>query len=239
MLGALIRAFWQPEQDDLLLPYADRFLDEVPRLAGGGMLMVFGLMFGMFPQVADEAFLERAGGMAEDPDCDPTIRAAILIGIDTLSRRERRAPPGDAGSGRTLHTSLEDRHPRRRVHDPRQHRGPRGRKNNAAYCSSLRSLPPGITSMLRSENAACTSKPGRPRTDSSTRTTPPDCRLRATGAEDGDALVVRPVVEDRLQQIDVRLRHRLEGSHAADRRDHLGVHLRCDRGGRVVTTTFA
>jgi aminopeptidase N len=89
MMGALVRAFWQPEQDDLLLPYADRFLDEVPRLAGGGMLTVFGLMFGMFPQVADEAFLERAGTMAEDATCDPTIRAAILIGIDTLSRRER------------------------------------------------------------------------------------------------------------------------------------------------------
>jgi aminopeptidase N len=89
MMGALVRAFWQPEQEDLLLPYADRFLDEVPRLAGGGMLTVFGLMFGMFPQVADEAFLERAGTMAEDATCDPTIRAAILIGIDTLSRRER------------------------------------------------------------------------------------------------------------------------------------------------------
>jgi aminopeptidase N len=89
MLGAMIRAFWQPQQDDVLLPYADRFLDEIPDLAGGGMLAVFGLMFGMFPQVADEAFLERAGTMAEDATCDPTIRAAILIGIDTLSRRER------------------------------------------------------------------------------------------------------------------------------------------------------
>ena len=89
MLGALVRAFWQPEQDALLLPYADRFLDEVPGLAGGGMLMVFGLMFGMFPQVADEAFLQRAGAMAADPSCDPTVRAAILIGIDTLARRGR------------------------------------------------------------------------------------------------------------------------------------------------------
>jgi hypothetical protein len=43
----------------------------------------------MFPQVADQAFLERAADMAEDPTCDPTIRAAILIGIDTLTRRER------------------------------------------------------------------------------------------------------------------------------------------------------
>ena len=89
MLGAMVRAFWQPQQDDVLLPYADRFLDEIPALAGGGMLTVFGLMFGMFPQVADGAFVSRAQGMAEDPSCDPTVRAALLIGTDTLSRMER------------------------------------------------------------------------------------------------------------------------------------------------------
>jgi aminopeptidase N len=89
MLGAMVRAFWQPQQEDVLLPYADRFLDEIPALAGGGMLAVFGLMFGMFPQVADEAFVERAQGMASDPGCDPTVRAALLIGTDTLSRMER------------------------------------------------------------------------------------------------------------------------------------------------------
>jgi aminopeptidase N len=89
MLGAMIRAFWQPQQDDVLLPYADRFLDEVPTLAGGGMLAVFGLMFGMFPQVGDDAFVERAQGMAADPMCDPTVRAALLIGTDMLARMER------------------------------------------------------------------------------------------------------------------------------------------------------
>jgi aminopeptidase N len=89
MLGAMVRAFWQPQQDEVLLPYADRFLDEVPALAGGGMLAVFGLMFGMFPQVADDAFVTRAHGMASDPDCDPTVRAALLIGTDTLARMER------------------------------------------------------------------------------------------------------------------------------------------------------
>jgi aminopeptidase N len=89
MLGAMVRAFWQPQQQDLLLPYADRFLDEIPSLAGGGMLTVFGLMFGMFPQVADGAFIERARGMAADPSCDPTVRAALLIGTDVLTRMER------------------------------------------------------------------------------------------------------------------------------------------------------
>jgi aminopeptidase N len=89
MLGAMIRAFWQPQQEDVLLPYADRFLDEIPSLAGGGMLAVFGLMFGMFPQVGDDAFVQRAQGMAADPGCDPTVRAALLIGTDALARMER------------------------------------------------------------------------------------------------------------------------------------------------------
>ena len=89
MLGAMIRAFWQPQQGDVLLPFADRFLDEIPGLAGGGMLAVFGLMFGMFPQVGDEAFVQRAQDMASDPECDPTVRAALLIGTDTLARMER------------------------------------------------------------------------------------------------------------------------------------------------------
>ena len=89
MLGAMVRAFWQPQQGEVLLPYADRFLDEIPALAGGGMLAVFGLMFGMFPQVADDAFVERAQDIAANPDCDPTVRAALLIGTDTLARKER------------------------------------------------------------------------------------------------------------------------------------------------------
>jgi aminopeptidase N len=89
MLRAMVGAFWQPNQDDVLLPFAYRFLDEIPGLAGGGMLTVFGLMFGMFPQVADEPFVERAREMASDPACDPTVRAALLIGTDALTRMAR------------------------------------------------------------------------------------------------------------------------------------------------------
>ncbi|MDX6317566.1 MAG: aminopeptidase, partial [Nocardioidaceae bacterium] len=89
MLRAMVMAFWQPNQDDVLLPFASRFLDEIPGLAGGGMLTVFGLMFGMFPQVADEVFVERAQDMASDPGCDPTVRAALLIGTDALTRMAR------------------------------------------------------------------------------------------------------------------------------------------------------
>jgi aminopeptidase N len=86
MLGNMIRAFWQPLQDDVLMPYGDRFLEAIPALAGGGMLTVFGLMYGMFPQVADDGFLARARAVAAEPGCDPTVRAALLIGADTLTR---------------------------------------------------------------------------------------------------------------------------------------------------------
>jgi hypothetical protein len=58
-------------------------------LAGGGMLTVFGLMYGMFPQVASDGFLARANAVAAEPGCDPTVRAALLIGADTLTRMNR------------------------------------------------------------------------------------------------------------------------------------------------------
>jgi aminopeptidase N len=89
MMGNMIRAFWQPQQDDVLAPYGDRFLEAIPALAGGGMLTVFGLMYGMFPQVADDDFLARAEAVAAEPGCDPTVRAALLIGADTLTRMNR------------------------------------------------------------------------------------------------------------------------------------------------------
>jgi aminopeptidase N len=89
LLGTMVRAFWQPLQDDLLAPYADRFLDAIPSLAGGGMLTVFGLMYGMFPQVGSDGFLARANAVAAEPGCDPTVRAALLIGADTLTRMNR------------------------------------------------------------------------------------------------------------------------------------------------------
>jgi aminopeptidase N len=89
MMGSMIRSFWQPLQDDVLRPYGDRFLEAIPALAGGGMLTVFGLMYGMFPQVADEDFLARARAVAAEPGCDPTVRAALLIGADTLTRMNR------------------------------------------------------------------------------------------------------------------------------------------------------
>ena len=85
-LFGLAQAFWRPAQHDLLLPWAHRYLDEVEKLSGGGMLAVGSLMRGMAPTTADQAFLERAREIAEKPDQNPTVRATLLTTSDTLTR---------------------------------------------------------------------------------------------------------------------------------------------------------
>jgi aminopeptidase N len=87
--GQMIGAFWRPEQREVLLPFTDRYLEEIPALAGGGMLRVFGLVLGMFPEVGTQEFLDKALAMARAEGTDPTIRAALLGGVDTLVRELR------------------------------------------------------------------------------------------------------------------------------------------------------
>jgi aminopeptidase N len=89
VMGQMIRAFWRPEQREVLMPFTARYLEEIPRLAGGGMLKVFGLIGGMFPSVGDQAFLDAATAMARADGTDPTVRAALLGGVDTLVRQLR------------------------------------------------------------------------------------------------------------------------------------------------------
>jgi hypothetical protein len=43
----------------------------------------------MMPVVGDEAFLERARELAARPDQNPTVRATLLTGVDTLDRMQR------------------------------------------------------------------------------------------------------------------------------------------------------
>ncbi len=89
VLGQLIKAFWRPEQRATLMPFTERYLEEIPKLAGGGMLTVFGLIGGMFPDVGDQEFLDAATAMAHADGADPTVRAALLRGCDTLVRELR------------------------------------------------------------------------------------------------------------------------------------------------------
>jgi aminopeptidase N len=79
--------FWRPGQDELLRPFTERYLDALPGLATGGLLMAGAMIRLLFPYaVADEAFLERAGRMAQDEQAHPAVRQNLLTGTDTLRR---------------------------------------------------------------------------------------------------------------------------------------------------------
>ena len=71
----MVMAFWQPQQREVLLPFTWRYLEEVPKLAGGLMLKVGALINGMFPDVGDQAFLDAALAMAHADGTDPTVRS--------------------------------------------------------------------------------------------------------------------------------------------------------------------
>ena len=85
----MVQAFWQPRQREVLLPFTWRYLDEMPKLAGGLMLKVGALIRGMFPDVGDQAFLDAALAMAHAEGTDPTVRGGLLAGSDNLVRRLR------------------------------------------------------------------------------------------------------------------------------------------------------
>ena len=58
-------AFWRPGQDEVLAPYADRYLEALPVLHEGGMIPGLALTFLLFPIYAiDEAYVERTREVA-------------------------------------------------------------------------------------------------------------------------------------------------------------------------------
>ena len=79
--------FWRPAQAELLRPYTERYLDALPALTTGGLLMAGSLIRTVFPlAVADEEFLTRALAIAEAPGAHPAVRQNLLIGVDTVQR---------------------------------------------------------------------------------------------------------------------------------------------------------
>jgi aminopeptidase N len=82
-------AFWRPVQHTLLVPWAHRYLDEVAKLDGGGMLASLSLVGTMVPTTCDQAWLDRARELAHADGADPMVRNRLLTGADTLERMLR------------------------------------------------------------------------------------------------------------------------------------------------------
>ena len=92
-VGKVTTAFWRPGQDDLLAPYAGRYLDVLPGLDRGGMItaMVFtGRLFPMFG--ADDKFLQRAEEAVTG--AAPVVRRRLLEKADQLRRMLRSRADG-------------------------------------------------------------------------------------------------------------------------------------------------
>jgi aminopeptidase N len=84
------QAFWQPGQDDVLAPFADRYLEALPAFSDKGMLSVITLVTAMFPVVAvDRSFADRVDGVASAGTVSPMIANRLLEQSDRLKRMLR------------------------------------------------------------------------------------------------------------------------------------------------------
>ncbi|NYI77213.1 aminopeptidase N [Nocardioides panzhihuensis] len=83
---ALASAFWRPGQDEILAPYAQRYLDAVAAIRGGGLL-AFGLQLRFYPAQAGEDVAAAARAACEGETLVPFVRQAVVRLADVHSRQ--------------------------------------------------------------------------------------------------------------------------------------------------------
>ncbi len=83
--GQVAAAFWRPGQDEVLAPYAERYLEAVPTLDHGGMIQAMGYARALFPVFAIDAdYLDRAVALSQDTA--PIVRARVEERADEVRR---------------------------------------------------------------------------------------------------------------------------------------------------------
>ncbi|MEU6257020.1 aminopeptidase N [Streptomyces sp. NPDC047043] len=81
-------AFWRPGQDELLAPYAERYLDSIPHLHHGGMIPAMTFTSHLFPPHAiDAAYVAKAQHASQE--AAPVVRNTLLERSDAVSRMLR------------------------------------------------------------------------------------------------------------------------------------------------------
>ena len=89
VIGRVGRSFWRPGQEDLLTPYAERFLESLARLGDAGMLWALSLSVRVLPAVGGEdGFLDRLDDAAGDDGVSPVVRQTVRELNDRRRRRE-------------------------------------------------------------------------------------------------------------------------------------------------------
>ncbi|MER7555997.1 aminopeptidase N [Nocardioides sp. NPDC126508] len=82
----LSSAFWRPGQDEILAPYAQRYLDAVREIRGGGLL-AYGLQLRFYPAQAGEEVAAAARAACEGDALVPFVRQTIIRLADVHSRQ--------------------------------------------------------------------------------------------------------------------------------------------------------
>ncbi|WP_328498597.1 aminopeptidase N [Streptomyces sp. NBC_00414] len=78
-------AFWRPDQDALLAPYTERYLDLIPHLHRGGMIPAMVYAGRLFPPYAvDPTYLEKARHVSRE--VAPVVRKTVLERSDETGR---------------------------------------------------------------------------------------------------------------------------------------------------------
>ncbi len=94
-MGRVARAFWRPGQEELLAPYAERFLGSLPQLGDAGMLWAMVLAGGFYPQVGGgEGYVDRLEEAAAGDGVSPLVRARVRERGDERRRREAARQKG-------------------------------------------------------------------------------------------------------------------------------------------------
>ncbi|MCW2737553.1 aminopeptidase N [Nocardioides sp.] len=82
-------AFWRPGQDDVLAPYAERYIEALPTLHDGGMIPGLALTSSLFPVYAiDEAGVERARKVAA-AEAAPVVVGSLTERSEAVLRMVR------------------------------------------------------------------------------------------------------------------------------------------------------
>ena len=89
-LREISRAFWRRSQDDILTPYADRYLQLLPTLHHLGMIPAMTVSGHLYPFAGtDAAFAERAVAAAKADNISPVVSKRVIESTDRLNRMLR------------------------------------------------------------------------------------------------------------------------------------------------------
>ena len=82
----LPNAFWRPGQEEVLAPYAARYLESVSAIQGGGLLN-YGLQMRFYPATAGEEVLDAVKAALAGGTLVPFVHRNLVGRLDTHNRQ--------------------------------------------------------------------------------------------------------------------------------------------------------